>query len=128
MKLNLNIESFVSKYISKLIFQSYVSKNLDFYILAGYTGFVPKARGLLGLGYPVLTNIALKEFQDEMDSHRTNGSKPVVVQREDMTLTDTKPIYPAESGLVPHYTGHIPGIRVIFLTTKGDRKKAQKTV
>ncbi|XP_014680145.1 PREDICTED: protein FAM166B-like, partial [Priapulus caudatus] len=82
--------------------------NPEKFFMSGYTGFIPKARGLMGIGYPVVTNLALLDFQTEMDSHTTNCSRPVIVERQSASPKLTKPVYPTDSGLVPHYTGHIP--------------------
>ena len=80
------------------------------FLMSGYTGFVPRARGYMGVGYPVLTNKALCEFADESERLVRLSSLPVKVFRPEVKLVDTKPIYVRDSGLVPHYTGHIPGI------------------
>ncbi|KAJ8300370.1 hypothetical protein KUTeg_021889, partial [Tegillarca granosa] len=72
--------------------------------MSGYTGFVPRSRGLLGMGYPIITHQALNEFTD--DIKRIPG---VPKKTAEVTFRgEGKPIYPVESGLVPHYTGHIP--------------------
>jgi hypothetical protein len=80
-----------------------------FNIHSGYTGFVPRARGMLGSSYPLITHMALNEFTDETERIKTQSAQPIRIHREDSPKIDTKPIYPTESGLVPHYTGHIPG-------------------
>ena len=62
------------------------------------------------MGYPIITHLALNEFTDDLvraKSVDVTGSKQQTVSRP---KSDGKPIYPTESGLVPHYTGHIPGI------------------
>lgn len=96
----------------------YVMKNDDpkKFLMSGYTGFVPRARGEMGVGYPLLTNKALCEFTDE--SERLNRVKdlPVTVVRPEIKIVDTKPIYVKDSGQVPHYTGHVPGIVLTFLS------------
>lgn len=79
------------------------------FLMSGYTGFVPRARGYMGMGYPVVTNKALCEFADESERLRRLSNLPVKVERPEVKLVDTKPIYIKDSGLVPHYTGHIPG-------------------
>ena len=77
--------------------------------LPGYTGFVPRSRGLLGKGYPIITHEALNDFTDDLMRIKMAAGKPISIRREEIMRIDTKPIYPKESGLVPHYTGHIPG-------------------
>lgn len=79
------------------------------FLMSGYTGFVPRARGQMGMGYPLLTNKALCEFTDESDRLKRVKDLPVVVERPEFKLVDTKPIYMKDSGQVPHYTGHVPG-------------------
>lgn len=75
----------------------------------GYTGFVPRSRGLLGLGYPLITHNALNEFTDEVKEYKVRKSLPVTIYRDKTNYVDANLLYPNESGLVPHYTGHIPG-------------------
>ena len=77
----------------------------------GYTGFVPRARNLLGATYPVITHMALNEFSDTERRQKAQSAEPVTVHRKEPCVINTKPIYPINSGLVPHYTGHIPGKR-----------------
>lgn len=87
--------------------------------MSGYTGFVPRSRGLLGKGYPIITHNALNEFTDDFKFYKTHKARPVVVERVDKTMMDTTPIYPVETGLVPHYTGHIPGEKFRYGRTFG---------
>ncbi|XP_077986083.1 ciliary microtubule inner protein 2B-like [Glandiceps talaboti] len=87
--------------------------------MSGYTGFVPKARGLLGVGYPQLTHDALNEFSSECGIVAGNRNQPVTLDRPERIVRDTKLIYPIKSGLVPHYTGHIPGQKFRYGTTFG---------
>ncbi|CAH3014832.1 unnamed protein product, partial [Porites evermanni] len=89
----------------------YVMSNDDpkKFLMSGYTGFVPRARGQMGMGYPLLTNKALCEFTDESDRLKRVKDLPVVVERPVIKIVDTKPIYLKDSGQVPHYTGHVPG-------------------
>ena len=79
------------------------------FLMSGYTGFVPRARGEMGMGYPLLTNKALCEFTNESERLRRVKDLPVVVERPGIKIVDTKPIYMMDSGQVPHYTGHVPG-------------------
>ena len=78
-------------------------------LFQGYTGFVPRSRGLLGLGYPLITHNALNEFTDEVKEYKVRKSLPVTIYRDKTNYVDANLLYPNESGLVPHYTGHIPG-------------------
>ena len=79
------------------------------FLMSGYTGFVPRARGEMGVGYPLLTNKALCEFTNESDRLKRVKDLPVIVERPVIKIVDTKPIYTKDSGQVPHYTGHVPG-------------------
>ena len=79
------------------------------FLMSGYTGFVPLARGEMGMGYPLLTNKALCEFTNESERLKRVKDLPVTVVRPEIKIVDTKPIYVKDSGQVPHYTGHVPG-------------------
>lgn len=87
--------------------------------MSGYTGFVPRARPRLGMGYPIITHEALNEFTT--DTARLQGlkSQPITIHRHVAQVRDSKHIYPVESGLVPHYTGHIPGQKFRYGETFG---------
>ncbi|KAH3794742.1 protein FAM166B-like [Dreissena polymorpha] len=87
--------------------------------MSGYTGFVPRARPRLGMGYPIITHEALNEFTS--DTARLQGlkSQPITIHRDQPRVKDAKLIYPLESGLVPHYTGHIPGQKFRYGETFG---------
>jgi len=87
------------------------------FLMSGYTGFVPRARGEMGMGYPLLTNKALCEFTNESERLRRVKDLPVVVERPEIKIVDTKPIYMKDSGQVPHYTGHVPGKVLIIIIT-----------
>ena len=105
------------------------NSNPDKRFVSGYTGFVPRARGLLGAGYPFITYMALNEFTDHVTRHKALSSEPVKIHRE---APQIKPIYPVETGLVPQYTGHIPGQKFRYGDTFGNstrnaRAKVHKT-
>ena len=70
---------------------------------------MPRSRGLLGATYPVITHLALNDFTDTGRRIKAQSAEPVNVHRTEQAAINTKPIYPVNSGLVPHYTGHIPG-------------------
>ena len=76
---------------------------------AGYTGFVPRARPRLGMGYPIITHEALNEFTDDTNRLDNINKEAITLHRPEQPVRDSRLIYPTESGLVPHYTGHIPG-------------------
>ena len=70
---------------------------------------MPRSRGLLGATYPVITHLALNDFTDTGRRIKAQSAEPVNVHRSEQAAINTKPIYPVNSGLVPHYTGHITG-------------------
>lgn len=89
------------------------------YMLSGYTGFVPKSRETIGMGYPDITKKALCEFTSVAAESKACDKTPVVIRRPQKKLVDTKPIYIHDSGMVPHYTGHVPGEKFRFGRTFG---------
>nr|XP_046231765.1 protein FAM166B isoform X2 [Scatophagus argus] len=90
------------------------------YFISGFTGHVPKSRYLIGKGFPIITNQALTQFgsQQRRDptSQNTSGEK-------DSTVTSMPKIYPANTGLVPSFTGHIPGYKFTYGHTFGQLSK-----
>ena len=78
------------------------------YYMSGYTGFVPKARKYLGQSYPIITRHALQEHTSEERRLARSLTEPVKVLRPQQQATSSIVIYPQDTGLVPHYTGHIP--------------------
>ena len=62
------------------------------------------------MSYPIITNLALNEFTDDLRSQSTQASRSVHLDSSASGMIHGKPIYPVETGLVPHYTGHIPGM------------------
>jgi len=91
--------------------------------MSGYTGFVPRSRGLLGCGYPLITHRALCEFTDDMEQQSELQAAPVALQRTRRARPQLVKVYPDESGLVPHYTGHIPGEKFRYGHTFGSSTK-----
>jgi len=83
---------------------------LCYCVISGYTGFVPRARPRLGMGYPIITHEALNEFTNDTNRLQNLKSQSITIRRPEVSVLDSKLIYPLESGLVPHYTGHIPGM------------------
>lgn len=87
--------------------------------MSGYTGFVPRARPRLGMGYPIITHEALNEFTSDTARLQHLQTEPITIHRTENSVKDSKLIYPVESGLVPHYTGHIPGQKFRYGGTFG---------
>jgi len=79
------------------------------YYMSGYTGFVPKARKFLGQSYPIISRRALQEHAAEEKRLAKSWNEPVRVFRQEEKVKSSSAIYPRDTGLVPHYTGHIPG-------------------
>lgn len=61
------------------------------------------------MGYPIITHEALNEFTSDTARLNSLQREPITIHRAENKMKDSKLIYPVESGLVPHYTGHIPG-------------------
>lgn len=72
---------------------------------AGFTGFVPRARFLIGTGYPITTNRALLEFS-QMTLRKGGRSG---TEKGGAVLSSLGKTYPADGGLLPRYTGYVPG-------------------
>lgn len=67
------------------------------------------------MGYPDITKKALCEFTSVAAESKACEKTPVVIRRPQKKLVDTKPIYIHDSGMVPHYTGHVPGLLTVTL-------------
>lgn len=79
------------------------------YFMSGYTGFIPKAQKYIGQSYPIITCNALQEHFRECERLEASLQEPVVLQRPRQTAPPTSILYSKGCGLMPHYTGHIPG-------------------
>lgn len=79
------------------------------YFMSGYTGFVPKARKYLGQSYPIITRNALQDFAGEERRMRASWGAPVRVFRPEVKTKSPATVYRPNCGLMPRYTGHIPG-------------------
>ncbi|XP_069562673.1 ciliary microtubule inner protein 2B [Brachyistius frenatus] len=85
------------------------------YFITGFTGHVPKANFLIGKGFPITTNRALIEFGKQQ---RYLKSKDAPGRLN--SGTPSMPIVnPANRGVVPFYTGHLPGYKFMFGQTFG---------
>lgn len=73
----------------------------------GFTGHVPKSRFLIGKGYPVITNQALIKFGKQQRRHSTSQNHH---GKKNSTSSQLPTIYPSNSGVIPSFTGHIPGL------------------
>ncbi|XP_078077866.1 ciliary microtubule inner protein 2B [Mustelus asterias] len=101
----------------KVLTSPYIMQNEDpnKHFISGYKGHVPHVQFLLGSSYPTLTNCALIKF-DQM----VNKSKCLTGNSEGESLPQIMHIYPSEMGMMPLYTGHIPGYKYQFGHTFGN--------
>lgn len=82
------------------------------YFMSGYMGFVPRLEKYFAQGYPVNTKRALVEFAEDGMRLQESQEKPFNLEPpagEGTALAGQSTIYPKSTGLIPHYTGHIPG-------------------
>ncbi|XP_057675576.1 ciliary microtubule inner protein 2B [Corythoichthys intestinalis] len=81
------------------------------YYMSGFTGHVPKYRFLFGKGYPIATNEALVQSGNRQDDG--NCLFPTI-----------RAIYHSNhKGVVPSFTGHIPGYKFMYGHTFGHLSK-----
>ncbi|KGL82151.1 Protein FAM166B, partial [Tinamus guttatus] len=85
------------------------------YFMSGFTGFVPRARFLIGKSYPITTNRALLEFS-HMALKKGGRSE---TKEGNTTLPPLGKTYPVETGLLPSYAGYVPGYKFQFGHTYG---------
>ncbi|KAK7896289.1 hypothetical protein WMY93_021614 [Mugilogobius chulae] len=79
----------------------------------GFTGHVPKARYLIGKGYPITTNEALIQF-GKQQRHEPLSQDTAAAQ--DCSAPSS---YRPNRAVVPYFTGHIPGYRFLYGQTFG---------
>lgn len=90
------------------------------YFMSGYTGFVPRTRPIIGMGYPIKTNVGLNTFTDTTRAHDAlRGTAVTNLSPPEVVMATTRPIYPKEAGMIPNYTGHVPGYKFRFGHTYG---------
>ncbi|XP_043943084.1 protein FAM166B [Protopterus annectens] len=90
------------------------------YFMSGYTGYVPRSRFMIGTGYPITTNHAIQEFSGMPTDKTYKGPEELeTLQKEKKTLPPLKHIYPMDLGLLPRYTGYVPGYKFQFGHTYG---------
>uniref|UniRef100_H2YLQ0 Ciliary microtubule inner protein 2B n=1 Tax=Ciona savignyi TaxID=51511 RepID=H2YLQ0_CIOSA len=79
--------------------------------MSGYTGFIPRSRSRFAQVYPKLTNESLKEFTRNQQEFKLVGNRPVNINKTNQLVENPgflQPIY-INGGLLPHYTGYLPG-------------------
>jgi len=94
--------------------------------MSGYTGFIPCARSHFATVYPILTCTALTEFTEDRSRQRKLASQKIDIGnlRRDQTKPKTAPamahsIYRTKEGLLPRYTGYLPGHKYRYGVTFG---------
>ncbi|XP_073334506.1 ciliary microtubule inner protein 2B [Pagrus major] len=90
------------------------------YFISGFTGHVPKSRFLMGKSYPMITNEALIQFGKQQQS---DPNAQDFAERRNSTITPLPTINPANRGVVPSFTGHIPGYKFMYGHTFGQLSK-----
>lgn len=80
------------------------------YFVSGYTGFIPRARKRLGQGYPIIASQAFEERNTDIERRQRTLSEPVALHQAEERVSALVGIYPKETGLIPLYTGHVPGL------------------
>ncbi|KAG8543734.1 hypothetical protein GDO81_023799 [Engystomops pustulosus] len=99
--------------------QNHQQIHLKEQLLVSYTGYVPRSRFLIGSGYPITTNKAITEFS-EMTLNK--GSKIGDLQRPGAggrQQPEQSHIYLQQLGLLPRYTGYVPGYKFQYGHTYG---------
>lgn len=75
-------------------------------LFAGFTGHVPQSRFMIGQGYPILTNQALIQFGQQQQQQ---GGCLTAQDASVGKLGERPRLLRQSRGLMPSYTGHIPG-------------------
>lgn len=77
----------------------------------GYSGHIPFGQSKYGEGYGPSTNSALCDFTNNYRMRQSTEWAPVnVVKAEPPLIISSAEIYHKHLGMVPNYTGHIPGM------------------
>lgn len=87
----------------------------------GFTGFVPRTRDLIALDYKRQCNAGLKRFSDHQKQTRNREAAPVVTDSPKLSFQNT--IYPVDKGMLPKYTGYIPGYKYMIGQTYGQQTR-----
>ncbi|KAJ8392783.1 hypothetical protein AAFF_G00072670 [Aldrovandia affinis] len=82
--------------------------------ISGYTGFIPKSRYLFGSSYPINSKMAMIQFDKEQKIMR--GTLQL---KEAGDLPPVTTLYPSDRGMLPCYTGHVPGYKFCYGQTFG---------
>jgi len=95
--------------------------------MPGYTGHVPFGYSKYGQGYAPYTNSALCDFTSNYRRRQSTEWAPVTISRPDppLLIAPTE-IYPKHMGMLPNYSGHIPGIHYRSGKTFGNASRDAK--
>ncbi|KAM4051199.1 ciliary microtubule inner protein 2B [Anomaloglossus baeobatrachus] len=111
-------------YISPNAFQIQVSpyymedEDPNKYFISGYTGYVPRSRFLIGTSYPITTNRAMTEF-GQMTLQKGYKLGDQESGEVNNLQSDQSNIYLEQLGLLPRYTGYVPGYKFQYGHTYG---------
>merc|ERR1712188_68757 len=104
--------------------------------MSGYTGFIPHARSHYANVYPVMTMKALNEFTEDRSSQKKTANQSIaadtIYSRQnsnqkpssapaatDAGSAGAHSIYRMKEGLLPRYTGYLPGHKFRYGVTFG---------
>jgi len=101
--------------------------------MSGYTGFIPHARSHYANVYPVMTKTALTEFTEDRSRQMKianqsvdvdtiiggNKYKSSSISNENKSIGPAHSIYRNKEGLLPRYTGYLPGHKYRYGVTFG---------
>uniref|UniRef100_A0A096M5P0 Ciliary microtubule inner protein 2B n=1 Tax=Poecilia formosa TaxID=48698 RepID=A0A096M5P0_POEFO len=79
------------------------------YFIPGFTGHVPFAHNFYGKGFSITTNQALKEY----------GKHQRRLKADERDPTHLPTFYSSKKGVIPGFTGHIPGYKFMVGGTVG---------
>ena len=99
------------------------SNRLDYHI-SGYTGFLPMSRNKISMGYPKMTKQAIADYREKERQQEELQDLPFQLERKIENPVIRRVVYPKKSGMVPHYTGHIPGEKFKYGNTFGTSTNA----
>ena len=94
--------------------------------ISGYTGHVPCTRDLPGVNYPVGTHVGLNKFHDRKREHDALRGTDVDLNAPRIVTTHTRKIFRESVGMVPGYTGKVPGYMYKHGRTYGHATKGAK--
>lgn len=96
--------------------------------MSGYTGFIPYSRAHFANVYPVMTKTALTAFTEDRAKMKKVANQKVNVKKLQESTTHkphlkvkpmTHSIYRNKEGLLPRYTGYLPGHKYRYGVTFG---------